>query len=379
MISELFWQCGIFQYDFGTVLTVWYFPIWFRNCSDSVVFFYKILELLWQYFSTWSVQGQESELSCICVLGVSVFASVLGFYRMISELFWQFDIFYMTSELFWEFDIFLHDIGTVLRVWYFSAWFRNCSDSVVFSDMISELFWQCGIFLHDIGIALTVLYFSSCICRRPGMWTVMHLCVRSIDVCLSSRILPHDFWTVLTVWYFFYMISELFWQCGIFQHDFGTVLIVWYFSTWYRSCSDSVVLFDMFSELFWQWDILRHDFWTVLRVWYFSTWFRNCSDSVVFFDMISEMFWQCSISYMISELFWQCSTSYMISELLWQCSISYIISELFWQCGIFLHDCGTLHVCLHDFWTVLTVWYFSTWFQNYSDSVVFFYRISELC
>ena len=193
MISELFWQCGIFRYDFWTVLTVWYFPIWFRNCSDSVVFFYKISELLWQYFSTWSVQGQESELSCICVLGVSVFASVLGFYRMISELFWQC-------------DIFLHDFGTVLTVWYF----RNCSDSVVFFYMISELFWQ--------------LYFSSCICTRPVKWTVMHLCVRSIDVCLSSRILLHDFWTVLTVWYFF---------------------------TWFRNYSDSVVFFDMISELFW--------------------------------------------------------------------------------------------------------------------------------
>jgi hypothetical protein len=40
----------------------------------------------------------------------------------------------------------------------------------------------------------------------------------------------------------------------------------------------------------------------------------------------------------------------MISELFWQCSISYMISKLFWQCGIFLHD----------FWTVLTVWYIST-------------------
>ena len=28
----------IFQLDLRTVLTVWYFPIRFKNCSDSVVF-----------------------------------------------------------------------------------------------------------------------------------------------------------------------------------------------------------------------------------------------------------------------------------------------------------------------------------------------------
>ena len=187
-----------------------------------------------------SVQGQESELSCICVLEVSVFASVLGFYGMISELFWQC-------------GIFLHDFGTVLTVWYFPIWFRNCSDSVVFSDIISELFWQCGIFLQDFGTALTVFFHM--ICTRPGKWTVMYLCVRSIGVCLSSRILPHDFGTVLTLWYFL--------------HDFGTVLTVWYFFTWFRNCSDSLIFF-------------LHNFGTVLRVWYFSAWFRNCSDSGIF-------------------------------------------------------------------------------------------------
>jgi hypothetical protein len=68
--------------------------------------------------------------------------------------------------------IFLHDFGTVLTVWYFSTWFRNCSDSVVFFYIISELFWQCGIFLHNFWTVLTVWYFL------------------------------HNFWTLLTVWYF---------------------------------------------------------------------------------------------------------------------------------------------------------------------------------
>jgi hypothetical protein len=139
-----------------------------------------------------------------------------------------------------------------------------------------------------------------------------------------------------------------------------------------------------------------HHLRTALRVWYFSKcfskWFLNCSDGGVFLYMISELLWHCcgtvpkscrktcrkvphchsSSEIMkknttLSEQFQNhvekhvekyntvravpksCSISYMISELFCQCSISYMISELFWQ------------------------WYFSTWFWNCSDSVVFFY------
>jgi hypothetical protein len=57
---------------------------------------------------------------------------------MISELYM---FVYMISELFWQFDIFLHDFRTILTVWYFSTGFRNCANSVVFFDMILELLW----------------------------------------------------------------------------------------------------------------------------------------------------------------------------------------------------------------------------------------------
>jgi hypothetical protein len=125
------------------------------------------------------------------------------------------------------------------------------------------------------------------------------------------------------------MISELFWQCGIFLHDFGTVLTVWYFSTWFRNCFDSVVFPTWFpdttlSEQFRNHVEIYHTFrivqkwcrkqytvrtvqksyrkyytvrtvqksYTVLTVWYFFTWFRNCSDSVVF----PTWFLNCSVS-----------------------------------------------------------------------------------
>ena len=242
MISELFWQCGIFPHDFWNVVTVWYFSTWYLNCSDSVVYFEMI------------------------------------------------------SKLFWQCSIFRNDFWTVLTVWYFSTWFLNCSDSVVFPTLflnysaipavvcfstffrnwsdsvvffymlfykISELFWQCGIFLQDFGTVLTVWYFSTCVCTRPGKWTVMYLCVRSIGICLSSRIycmISKLFWQCGI----FYMTSERLWQCGIFLHvflhDFGTVLTMWYF---------------------------LHDIGTALRALYFSkcfsTWFQKCSDSVVFY------------------------------------------------------------------------------------------------
>jgi hypothetical protein len=134
----------------------------------------------------------------------------------------------MITELFWKCGIFRHNFETVLTVWYISAWFRHCSESVVFSDMISELFWQCGIFLHDFG-------------------------------------------TVLTVWYF----PIWFLNCS------DSVV----FSTWFRNCSDSVVFFYIISEHFWQFGIFLHNFGTALTLWYFSTSFLNCSDSVVFFFM----------------------------------------------------------------------------------------------
>jgi hypothetical protein len=44
-ILELFQKCGIFLLDFRTVPTVLYFSIGFWSCSNSVVFFYWILSI----------------------------------------------------------------------------------------------------------------------------------------------------------------------------------------------------------------------------------------------------------------------------------------------------------------------------------------------
>ena len=198
---------------------------------------------------------------------------------------------------------------------------------------VSELFWQCW---HDFVTAL------------------------------CGSIFLHDFWTVLTVWYFSTWFLELFWQCGMFRHDFwtllhdfGTVLTVWYFSTWFGNCSDSVFFLHVSftrkvncyvcfgSILLWQ---------CIFPSWFLNcsdsvfTWFLNCSDSVVF----PTWFLNCSHSVVFPTSFRSYSDSvvffYMISELFWQCSISYIVSELFWQCCVFLHD----------FVTALTMLYFST-------------------
>jgi hypothetical protein len=121
-----------------------------------------------------------------------------------------------------SFSILLHDFGIVLTVWYFSTWFRNSSDSVVFFDMISELFWRCGIFLHDFWTVLTVWYFS--------IWFRNY----SDSVVFPAWFLNCSDSVVFVTWFlnysdsvvFFFMISELFWQCGIFLHDFWTVLTV---------------------------------------------------------------------------------------------------------------------------------------------------------
>ena len=131
IISEPFWQCGVFRHDFGIVPTVWYFSTWFRNCFDSVVFptwfpnyCYSVV------FPTWFLNCSDSVVFPTLFLNYS--GSVVFFY-MISELYM---FVYMIWEMFWQFDIFLHDFRTVLTVWYFSTWFRNCADSVAFFNMI---------------------------------------------------------------------------------------------------------------------------------------------------------------------------------------------------------------------------------------------------
>ena len=93
-----------------------------KNSLTSPLF----LKCLYQF-----VPSQESERSCICVLGVSILHLSV---------------------------IFLLDWGTVLTVWYFWGFLfhfsfgsRNCSDKcciLCFSPFfycIEEQFWQCGI------------------------------------------------------------------------------------------------------------------------------------------------------------------------------------------------------------------------------------------
>jgi hypothetical protein len=84
---------------------------------------------------------------------------------------------------------------------------------------------------------------------------------------------------------FFYIASELLWQCCIFLHvflhDFGTVLTVWYFSTWFRNCFDSVVFPTWFPNCF-ESVVFPTGFRNCSDSVVFPTWFLNCSDSVVF-------------------------------------------------------------------------------------------------
>ena len=69
--------------------------------------------------------------------------------------------YYWILELFQQCGIFLLDFRTVPTVWYFSIGIWNCSNSVVFFYWILELFRQCGIFLLDFGTVPTVVFFFS--------------------------------------------------------------------------------------------------------------------------------------------------------------------------------------------------------------------------
>ena len=96
----------IFLMDFELFPTVWYFAIIFWTISDSMVFFYYILNYFRQY------------------------------------------------------GILLLDFELFPTVWYFSIRFWTISDSVVFFYYILNYFRQCGIFLLYFELFPTVWYFA---------------------------------------------------------------------------------------------------------------------------------------------------------------------------------------------------------------------------
>ena len=98
-IQELFRQCGIVLLDSGTVPTVWYCSIGFRNCSDSVVFlfcfsfywYWYILQrvraiglirhlqhLFSSIFIFTNYMGEESSHSYIYILDLCLYNLALG-------------------------------------------------------------------------------------------------------------------------------------------------------------------------------------------------------------------------------------------------------------------------------------------------------------
>ena len=184
-------------------------------------------------------------------------------------------------------------------------------------------------------------------------------CVLRVSILPLSTIFLFDFRTVPTVWYFlfFYLILDLFRQCGIFC-----------FSIWFWTCSDSVVffvfLFDfgpvptvsyflffyLILDLFRQCGIcfFLFDFGPVPTVWYFFVFLFDFGPVptvwyFLFFYLILDLFRQCRI-FCFSIWFWTCSDSVVFV-------FFYLILDLFRQCGIFC---------------------FSIWFWTCSDSVVFF-------
>jgi hypothetical protein len=220
---------------------------------------------------------------------------------MISELLWQCSISYIISELFWQCGIFLHDYGTVLKVWYFSTWCRNCSDSVVFLDVHKHVEFR-----NHVEKYHTV--------RIVQKWCRKYYTVRTVQK--SCR----KYYTVRTV---------------------------------PKSCRKYYTFF-------------LHDYGTVLKVWYFSTWCRNCSDSVVFLDMISELFWQvpksCRKYYTFRTIRKSCRKYYTVKTIPKSCwkipdcqNSSEIISKNTTLSTQFRNPVEKYNIFLHDFWTVLTV------------------------
>jgi hypothetical protein len=178
MISELFWQWGIFLHvflhDFGTVLTVWYCSTWFNHAEKHV-----------EKYNTLRVVPK----SC----------------RKIPHCQNSSEIISKNTTLLAQFRNPVEKYRTVLTVGYFSTWLRNYSESVVFFYMlfcmILQLFW--------------LEQFRNHVEKYHTVRTVPKSCRK------TCRYFLHHFWQCSTS----YIISELFWQCGIFLHDFGTAIM----------------------------------------------------------------------------------------------------------------------------------------------------------
>jgi hypothetical protein len=238
-----------------------------------------------------------------------------------------------------------------------SELFWQCSTSY----MISELLWQC-----NISYIISELFWHYTVRTVPKSCRKIPYCQNSSEIISKNTTLLAQFRNPVEKYHTVRIVLKSCRKISNCQNS--SEIMLWYFSTWFRSCSDSVVLFDMFSELFWQWDILRHDFWTVLRVWYFSTWFpvrtvqKSCG-KILELRQTSILLTHKCMTVHIPGLLQIHEEKYNTVR-----AVPNMFSELFWQWDILRHD----------FWTVLRVWYFSTWFRNCSDSVVFFDMISEM-
>ena len=121
--------------------------------------------------------------------------------------------FYWLMEMFRQCGIFLLVVGNVPTVWYFSIGCWKCSDrvvffywllemfdSVVFFYWLLEMFWQCGIFVFNLTlyqVTFSFLVFCKrfhwCNCSSRACFTSEKCNVRDGIRSWNSRIVRHRF------------------------------------------------------------------------------------------------------------------------------------------------------------------------------------------
>jgi hypothetical protein len=143
-----------------------------------------------------------------------------------------------------------------------------------------------------------------------------------------------DFWSVPTVWYFF-LIFEVFRQCGIFLMCSDSVVFFWFLK-----CSDSVVFFFIFLK---------------------------CSDSVVFF----LYFWSVSTVWYLFVFHFIVPYVEMQSLRLWNDICNSVVFTFTTDVDIFITFLGSL--VLEGIIRKVAIASSLTWFIKYSTRIVEIY------
>ena len=287
----------VFLLDFVAIPTVWYFPSWisqlYRNPIENNTLSVQLPNPIEKYHTVGIVRNQKNTT-------LSVQLRISQLYRPIGVV----QLFYWISQSILR-ECGIASIG-------FRSYSRQCgiflldfvphcryTESVVLFYWISNSsYTDSVVFLPLDFVAIPTVWYFSIVFRNYTdsvvffYWISVAIQQKNNTVCYEIFSIGFRSYTDSTTLVFFYWISQLFRQCGIFLLDFVAIPTVWYFTIEFRSYSVSYVIFLL-------------DFVAIPTVWYFPSWIsvaipnsvvlRNQKNTTLSIATISQLYRQCGI------------------------------------------------------------------------------------